>query len=66
MFAAWTRSSRRENIRADRRLFGTGSRSNRLYTQIGSDGVEKVRARARITAKGLARLATEFNAVPSN
>jgi phage antirepressor YoqD-like protein len=36
------------------------------YTQIGSDGVEKVRVRAKITAKGLARLAAEFNAVPSN
>jgi prophage antirepressor-like protein len=36
------------------------------FTQLGSDGVEKVRVRARITAKGLARLAAEFNAVPSN
>jgi prophage antirepressor-like protein len=36
------------------------------YLQTKPDGTEVVRPRARITAKGLARLAAEFNAVPSN
>lgn len=36
------------------------------YLQTKPDGSEVVRPRARITAKGLARLATEFSAVSSN
>jgi len=36
------------------------------YLQTKPDGSEVVRPRAKITAKGLARLATEFNAVWSN
>lgn len=36
------------------------------YLQTKPDGTEVVRVQAKVTAKGLARLATEFNAVPSN
>ena len=36
------------------------------YLQVKEDGTEVSRPRAKITAKGLARLAAEFNAVPSN
>lgn len=36
------------------------------YVQTKSDGTEAVRVQAKITAKGLARLAVEFEAVPSN